>query len=86
MLHLPVASWRSARDADITYGCTRSSSSALENWCLVVSSRERPRGQAVKKLSFDVHVGEAVGIVGSNGSGSRPFSVAIAGVQSLAGG
>ncbi len=41
---------------------------------------------AIKAMSFDVHIGEAVGIVGSNGSGKSTLLRAIAGLQSLAGG
>ena len=41
---------------------------------------------AVKSLSFDMHMGEAVGIVGSNGSGKSTLLRAIAGLQSPAGG
>jgi teichoic acid transport system ATP-binding protein len=41
---------------------------------------------AIKSMSFDVHVGEAIGIVGSNGSGKSTLLRAIAGLQSLAAG
>ena len=41
---------------------------------------------AVKDVSFQVHVGEALGIVGSNGSGKSSLLRAIAGLQSLSSG
>ena len=37
-------------------------------------------------MSFNVHVGEAVGIVGSNGSGKSTLLRAIAGLQSVVAG
>lgn len=49
-------------------------------------SRTAVEVHAVKSVSFDVHVGEAVGIIGSNGSGKSTLLRAIAGLQSLAGG
>jgi len=47
-------------------------------------SRTAVEVHAVKSVSFDVHVGEAVGIIGSNGSGKSTLLRAIAGLQSLA--
>lgn len=41
---------------------------------------------AVKGVSFEVHVGESLGIIGSNGSGKSSLLRAIAGLQSLASG
>lgn len=38
---------------------------------------------AVKDVSFDVRIGEAVGIIGANGSGKSSLLRAIAGLQSL---
>jgi teichoic acid transport system ATP-binding protein len=49
-------------------------------------SRKSTIVHAVKDLSFDLHVGEAVGIVGSNGSGKSTLLRAIAGLQSPAAG
>lgn len=44
-------------------------------------SRRSTVVHAVKDLSFDLHVGDAVGIVGSNGSGKSTLLRAIAGLQ-----
>lgn len=41
---------------------------------------------AVDDVSFQVHAGEALGVLGSNGSGKSSLLRAIAGLQSLAGG
>ena len=49
-------------------------------------SRKATIVHAVKDLSFDLHIGEAVGIVGSNGSGKSTLLRAIAGLQSPAAG
>ncbi|MEZ5246157.1 MAG: ATP-binding cassette domain-containing protein [Acidimicrobiales bacterium] len=45
--------------------------------------RESVMVHAVQDVSFQVHVGEAFGIVGSNGSGKSSLLRAIAGLQSL---
>jgi len=44
-------------------------------------SRSKTTVQALQDVSFDVHVGEAVGIVGSNGSGKSTLLRTIAGLQ-----
>jgi teichoic acid transport system ATP-binding protein len=49
-------------------------------------ARQSVEVHAVQDASFDVHVGEAVGIVGSNGSDPSTLLRAIAGVQTLASG
>lgn len=49
-------------------------------------SRSSTIVHAVKNLSFEMHMGEAVGIVGSNGSGKSTLLRAIAGLQSPAAG
>ena len=49
-------------------------------------SRHSTEIHAVQDVSFQVRVGEAVGIVGSNGSGKSSLLRAIAGVQSLSNG
>ena len=49
-------------------------------------SRRSTIVHAVKDVSFDIPVGEAVGIIGPNGSGKSTLLRAIAGLQSLANG
>lgn len=49
-------------------------------------SRNMVTIHAVKDVSFDIHQGEAVGIIGSNGSGKSTLLRAIAGLQPKEGG
>lgn len=49
-------------------------------------SRDWTEVHAVQEVSFEARVGEALGIVGSNGSGKSSLLRAIAGVQSLSSG
>jgi teichoic acid transport system ATP-binding protein len=49
-------------------------------------SRKSTVVHAVKDVSFELHIGDAVGIVGSNGSGKSTLLRAIAGLQSPASG
>lgn len=60
--------------------------SARELFSRGFKSRASIQVHAIKSMSFDVHVGEAVGIVGANGSGKSTLLRAIAGLQSLAAG
>ncbi|WP_420450881.1 ABC transporter ATP-binding protein [Ilumatobacter sp.] len=46
-------------------------------------NRESTVVHAVKEVSFEVHIGEVVGMVGSNGSGKSTLLRAIAGVQAV---
>ncbi len=48
--------------------------------------RQSAEVHAVKDVSFQVRTGEALGIIGSNGSGKSSLLRAIAGLQSLTGG
>ncbi len=76
-----------ARPSTSSTRSTRIRCSAPGTSSAAASGRERPSiVHAVKSLSFDMHMGEAVGIVGSNGSGKSTLLRAIAGLQSPAGG
>ena len=77
----------SVRDLDIKYRVYEEQMlSARELFGRGFRSRKSTIIHAVKGVSFDVHVGEAVGIIGSNGSGKSTLLRAIAGLQSKAGG
>ena len=75
------------RDAHIRYRVFEDQSFSAREW---VSSgfkgRQAIEVHAVKGVSFQVHTGEALGIIGSNGSGKSSLVRAIAGLQSLASG
>lgn len=75
------------RGADIKYRVYEEQFfSARELVARGFKTRKSTTVHAVKSVSFDVPVGEAVGIVGANGSGKSTLLRAIAGLQSLAGG
>lgn len=75
------------RHADVKYRIFADKSFSMRD---LVSSgfknRESTVVHAVHDVSFDVYVGEVVGIVGSNGSGKSTLLRAIAGLQSLTAG
>ena len=73
------------RDVHIRYRVFEDQSLSAREW---VSSgfkgRHATEVHAVKGVSFQVHSGEALGIISSNGSGKSSLVRAIAGLQSLA--
>jgi teichoic acid transport system ATP-binding protein len=77
----------SARDVDVVYRVYEEQFfSARELVSRGFRTRRSTTIHAVKQVSFDIPVGQAVGIVGANGSGKSTLLRAIAGLQSLAGG
>lgn len=74
-------------DAEIRYRVYRDQFfSAREMISRGFRGRESIDVHAVKDVSFDVQMGEALGIIGSNGSGKSSLLRAIAGLQSLSSG
>lgn len=57
--------------------------SARELFARRLRGRETVEVHAVRGVSFDIHVGEAVGILGPNGSGKSTLLRTIAGLQSM---
>jgi teichoic acid transport system ATP-binding protein len=81
--HLAV----SARNVDIKYRVYEERFfSARELVSRGFRSRQSTIVHAVKDVSFDIPVGQAVGIVGANGSGKSTLLRGIAGLQSLSNG
>lgn len=72
------------RDASITYRVTSERPGTMrERVGPRTRSREIAVVQAVRGVSFDVHEGEIVGLVGTNGSGKSSLLRAIAGLHPL---
>jgi teichoic acid transport system ATP-binding protein len=74
----------SVRSADVKYRVYQERSYSMRD--MVSAGFKRNRStivHAVDNVSFDVHIGEAVGIVGSNGSGKSTLLRAVAGLQAL---
>ena len=75
------------RDADVRYTVYEEPHvSARKVVSRGFKARRKIQVHAVKRATFDVTVGEAVGVVGANGSGKSTLLRAIAGLQSLASG
>ncbi len=75
------------RDLDVRYRVYEEQSlSARELIARGFRTRRSTTIEALNGVSFDVHIGEAVGIVGSNGSGKSPLLRTVAGLQSKAAG
>lgn len=74
----------SIRSADVKYRVYQERSYSMRD--KVSGGFKKTRStivHAVNDVSFDVHIGEAVGIVGSNGSGKSTLLRAVAGLQAL---
>jgi teichoic acid transport system ATP-binding protein len=74
------------KNVDIEYEVLEERRAALVKRLTTREGTGRSVIHAVKDMSFDVHEGESIGIVGSNGSGKSSLLLALAGVLPLASG
>jgi teichoic acid transport system ATP-binding protein len=74
------------KNVDVEYEVLEERRAALVKRLTTREGTGRSVIHAVKDMSFDVHQGESIGIVGSNGSGKSSLLLALAGVLPLASG
>ena len=77
----------SVRGAHVRYKVFEDRSTSFRQWVTSgFKGRQSTEVHAVQGVSLDAHMGDALGIIGSNGSGKSSLVRAIAGLQALASG